>query len=137
MHAYIKLTVSPHSTTPLPFALITRQHRARSLPPAASAAARMTDLLSPADAVLGAPFDPLADAGLTKKAEEEKVGKSSADDVHIRIQQRNGKKSLTTVRDVRLSNSSAVARLTSLGLPSRLAFRYSSLLSDCDCRRMG
>lgn len=60
----------------------------------------MTDLLPAENPVLGAAFDPLADA---INGEVEADTNTSGDHVHIRVQQRNGKKSLTTVQGLKQS----------------------------------
>jgi translation initiation factor 1 len=58
------------------------------------------DVVLPGDlSNLGVSFDPLADSGGDTAADA--TGDASSDAVHIRVQQRNGRKSLTTVQGLK------------------------------------
>lgn len=58
--------------------------------------------MSALEAVIPAAFDPLDDA-LNITGDDSSVGAEAGDYVHIRVQQRNGKKSLTTVQGLKQS----------------------------------
>ncbi|BGP53131.1 Eukaryotic translation initiation factor 1b [Rhodotorula sphaerocarpa] len=50
--------------------------------------------------ILNKPYDAFADEGADEDVQEEKSAKKQADKIHIRIQQRNGRKTITTVSGV-------------------------------------
>uniref|UniRef100_A0A0E0C8R6 Protein translation factor SUI1 homolog n=1 Tax=Oryza meridionalis TaxID=40149 RepID=A0A0E0C8R6_9ORYZ len=69
----------------------------RSASPIKTNQTQLANFMSDLDVQLPSAFDPFAEAN----AEDSSVGAGSKDYVHVRIQQRNGRKSLTTVQGLK------------------------------------